>query len=245
MKLSGIKQDIINARKQTNRNPSEAQIKAENYKKGYFKWNGLTIKIENPKGSTRSGTSPEGKKWSTTMKHDYGYIGKTKSKADGDAVDIFMGDHPDSQIVHIVDQINKDGKFDEHKCILGAIDEKEARKTYLANYEKGWKCGKITALTVEQFKEWIMKGKTGKPLKKQELFKVSMIKMPAILSKAMKSHVAKGIAVGTVGESLTNVAKRKTRVSDAETLKDVGIGAGIGAGYGVIRRYAPKILKRS
>ena len=164
--------DIQQARKDTNTNPSEAQIKAENYKKGTFRWNGLVIKIENPKGSTRSGTSPDGKKWSIKMKYDYGYIGQTKGK-DGDAVDIFIGDHPESQIVYVVDQ-TYNGKFDEHKCVIGALDEEEARKTYLANYEKGWSgLGSIKALTVEQFKEWVKSGNTRKAINKQELFKVA------------------------------------------------------------------------
>ena len=172
-KAANVISDIMKARKETNINPTEKQIKAENYKKGTFKWNGLVIKLENPKGSTRSGTSPDGKTWSTTMKHDYGYVGATKSNSDGDAVDIFMGKHPESQVVYIVDQVNKDGSFDEHKCILGALTEDEARKTYLDNYEKGWTCGKITAMTIPHFKEWVMKGNTGKPVSGMKLFKVA------------------------------------------------------------------------
>ena len=98
IKYASMAHDIIVARKDTNIHPSEAQIEAENYKKGTFKWNGLVIKLENPKGSTRSGTSPEGKKWSITMKHDYGYLKSTKSLSDGDAVDIFMGKNPESPV---------------------------------------------------------------------------------------------------------------------------------------------------
>jgi len=172
VKIAGLRSDIAKARRDTNTNPSEAQIKAENYKKGSFPWKGLTIKIENPKGSTRSGTSDDGKQWSIVMKYDYGYIGATKSKADGDAVDVFIGSHPESEIVFIIDQTFR-GKFDEHKCVIGALTEDEARKTYLANYEKGWTCGKINSMTVDQFKEWVKKGNTGKPVSDQKLFKVS------------------------------------------------------------------------
>lgn len=165
--------DIQQARKDTNTNPSEAQIKAENYKKGTFRWNGLVIKIENPKGSTRSGTSSDGKKWSIQMKYDYGYIAEAQKSKDNDAIDVFIGDHPESQVVYVIDQMFN-GKFDEHKCVIGALDEEEARKTYLANYEKGWKgLGQIKALTVEQFKEWVKEGNTRKAINKQELFKVS------------------------------------------------------------------------
>jgi len=184
VKMAGIKADIAQARRDTNTNPTEAQIQAGNYKKGSFPWKGLTVKIENPKGSTRSGTDPSGKAWSVTMKYDYGYIARTSSDADGDAVDIFIGDHPESEIVFIIDQVDKSGKFDEHKCVIGALTEDEAIKTYLANYEKGWKCGPIRSLTVEQFKEWVMNGDTGKPLTKQT------IKISSNLLRALKPNEA-------------------------------------------------------
>ena len=163
---------LLKARKETNTNPSPKQIKAENYKKGVFQWNGLTIAIENPKGSVRSGVSPDGKKWSTKMANDYGYIKRTKSQADGDAVDVFIGDNLKSNIVYIVDQTNKDGSFDEHKCIIGANTIEDAKRTYLANYEKGWKCGKVTGMTIDHFKKWIYTGDTGKPVSELNLFRV-------------------------------------------------------------------------
>lgn len=172
VKLSEVKSDIQAARRNTDTSPSDAQIKAENYKKGKFRWNGLVIRLENPKGSIRSGTSDDGKEWSIKMKYDYGYIGSTKSKADGGAVDVFVGPHPDSKVVHVIDQMFK-GKFDEHKCVIGAKDKEEAKKVYLANYEKGWKCGPINSMTVDQFKEWVKKGNTGKPVSDQKLFKIA------------------------------------------------------------------------
>ena len=169
IKLSGLKSDIQKARKDTNINPTEAQINAENYKKGSFKWNGLNIKIENPKGSIRSGTADNGKKWSIEMKYGYGYISNAQDAKDGDKIDIFIGDHPESQIVFVIDQMFK-GKFDEHKCVIGALTEEEAKKTYLANYEKGWTgLGAISYLTVDQFKEWAKKGNTKKPVKGQSI----------------------------------------------------------------------------
>jgi len=185
IKQAGLKADIVQARKDTNTNPSEAQIKAENYKKGVFRWNELVIKIENPKGSTRSGISPDGNKWSIKMKYDYGYIFNGQDGKDGDKIDIFIGDHPESEVVYVIDQMFN-GKFDEHKCVIGALTEEEAKKTYLANYEKGWKCGPITAMTVDHFKEWVKKGNTGKPVSKQELFKVAIMKCPRMIYKTAK-----------------------------------------------------------
>jgi len=59
---------------QIDTSPSEAQVEAGNYRKAKLSLHGLQISIENPKGSTRSGTSRSGKKWETTMAAHYGYI---------------------------------------------------------------------------------------------------------------------------------------------------------------------------
>ena len=99
--------------------PTEAQKEAGNYQKGHVNLHGLDISIENPRGSARSGVSPEGKKWETTLAHHYGYIRGTKGK-DKDHLDVFIGPNPDSELVFVVDQVDpKTGKFDEHKVMLG------------------------------------------------------------------------------------------------------------------------------
>ncbi len=68
--------------------------------------------------------------------------------------------------VFVVDQINADGSFDEHKCMMGYVTKKEASKAYLANYEKGWTgLGAITKMDMDDFKIWVMdKKETKKPL---------------------------------------------------------------------------------
>lgn len=64
------KKELEQARKVTETNPSEAQIAAENYRKGTVRLRGLEIAIENPKGSVRRGTDKSGKngsrKWPGT-----------------------------------------------------------------------------------------------------------------------------------------------------------------------------------
>ncbi|MFM4984812.1 LPD38 domain-containing protein [Aeromonas veronii] len=144
--------------------PTDAQKEAGNYKKGHLKLQGLDIALENPKGSTRSGTDKDGKAWQSTMAHDYGYIKRTLG-ADGDHVDVFIGEQPDSETVYVVDQVDpKTGKFDEHKVMMGFADEQAAQAGYLANYEKGWKgLGSIKAMSVEEFKRWVKGGDTTKP----------------------------------------------------------------------------------
>ncbi|MCV9380503.1 PLxRFG domain-containing protein [Aeromonas hydrophila] len=148
--------------------PTEAQKEAGNYKKGHIKLQGLDIALENPKGSTRSGTDQDGKAWQSTMTHDYGYIKRTLG-ADGDHVDVFIGDKPDSETVYVVDQVDpKTGKFDEHKVMMGFADEQAAREGYLGNYEAGWKgLGAIKAMPVESFKRWVKGGDTMSPIAAQ------------------------------------------------------------------------------
>ena len=154
---------IEEARAEVAQEPTEAQKEAGNYKKGHLTLQGLDIALENPKGSTRSGIDQDGKAWQSTMAHDYGYIKRTQG-ADGDHVDVFIGDKPDSETVYVVDQVDpKTGKFDEHKVMMGFADEQAARAGYLGNYEEGWKgLGAIKAMPVEDFKRWVTEGDTTK-----------------------------------------------------------------------------------
>ncbi|WP_039045379.1 LPD38 domain-containing protein [Plesiomonas shigelloides] len=155
--------DIEAARTEVNVAPTDAQKEAGNYKKGHVKLQGLDITLENPKGSVRSGTDATGKAWQSTMAHDYGYIKRTEG-ADGDHVDVFIGDNPESQNVYVIDQRNTDGTFDEHKVMLGFDDEASARAGYLANYSKGWKgLGDVRTMTMNEFKGWLTIGDTTKP----------------------------------------------------------------------------------
>lgn len=146
--------------------PTEAQKQAGNYKVGRIKFHGMDISIENPAGSVRSGTNKDGKAWENTLQHHYGYIRGTTAR-DGDHVDAFI--KPGAQTArtaYVIDQIDpKTGKYDEAKVILGADSEADAQAIYHANYEQGWQgMGAITAMPMEQFKDWIKTGKTKKPL---------------------------------------------------------------------------------
>lgn len=136
-------------------NPTEAQKEAGNYKKGHIKVDGLDITIEQPKGSIRRGTDANGKQWESEMHNTYGYIRGTES-VDGDHIDIFLSDNPTEGNVFVVDQINKDGSFDEHKVMYGFPDMESAKRAYLSNYEEGWQgLGSITEVKKEDFKKWI------------------------------------------------------------------------------------------
>lgn len=161
---SGKALDKTISKQDVNTDPSEAQKESGNYKKGKIRLYGLSISIENPKGATRSGVSDDGKKWSTKMKHHYGYIKRTEAR-DGDHVDVFIGACPDSDKVFIVNQ-KFNGKFDEHKVMMGFKTKEDAEKGYMANYEKGWKgLGSIHELSVPEFKSWLDNGNTKKEYK--------------------------------------------------------------------------------
>lgn len=136
-------------------NPTEAQKEAGNYKKGHIKINGFDVTIEQPAGSVRSGKDANGKEWSVTMNNTYGYIRGTES-VDGDHIDVFLGPDMNSDMVYVVDQVNTDGSFDEHKVMMGFSSLEDARSAYLSNYEEGWQgLGNITGVALDEFKKWI------------------------------------------------------------------------------------------
>lgn len=203
--------------------PTEAQQEAGNYKKGHVKLHGLDISIENPKGSIRSGTDEDGKAWEVTMEHHYGYLKRTEG-ADGDHVDVFLGDSPDSDTVFIVDQVNpKTGKFDEHKVLLGFADMESAKAAYLANYQKGWKGMKlISAMSLVEFKNWLKDGDTTKPLVLESETKAGSgetkaserdTKPPEPETKPIEPETPAHTGVLTSGED--DVAAPSTKIADA------------------------------
>jgi hypothetical protein len=132
---------------------------------------GLGIAIENPKGSVRKWRDPKtGESGETTIVTPYGYVEDTKG-ADGEEVDVFVGPHPESDKVFVINQRRVDDyrRFDEHKVVLGARTIDEARSIYLRNYDKkGPKMlGSIRVWSVERFKRWLEKrGKKNEPVRK-------------------------------------------------------------------------------
>lgn len=145
---------------ETETEPTEAQKKAGNYKKGHLSFGGYDYTVETPKGVTRSGKDEQGKPWSVTMHDTYGYI-LGKIGVDGDHIDMFINDAADLDTfdgnVYVVDQVNPEtGDFDEHKVMYGYPDEAAATKAYLSNYSKGWKgLGKVTSVPKATFDKWL------------------------------------------------------------------------------------------
>lgn len=145
---------------ETETEPTEAQKKAGNYKKGHLSFGGYDYTVETPKGVTRSGKDEQGKPWSVTMHDTYGYI-LGKIGVDGDHIDMFINDAADLDTfdgnVYVVDQVNPEtGEFDEHKVMYGYPSEEAATEAYLANYSKDWKgLGKVTSVSKATFDKWL------------------------------------------------------------------------------------------
>ena len=157
----GLQAAVEAASAEVNTEPTEAQKKAGNYKKGHVTIGSFDITIENPAGSVRRGVDADGKEWSTTMANAYGEIRGTQS-VDGDPIDVFLATDMDAwngRKVFVVDQTNTDGSFDEHKVMLGFNSSEEAIKAYLANYDDSWAKThpglRISEVSLDDFKKWV------------------------------------------------------------------------------------------
>lgn len=150
---------LFDAEQEVDINPTEAQKSAGNYKKGHINIDGYDITIETPKGSERSGVDTNGQPWSVTMNNTYGYIRGTEG-VDGDHIDVFLSDNPAGGKVYVIDQMNEDGSFDEHKVMYGFNSALAAKRAYMKNYSPGWKgLGKTTEVSKEVFNEWVKSSK--------------------------------------------------------------------------------------
>lgn len=160
-------EEIEQARQATDTEPTDAEKDSGEYSQGEVSLLGLDIAIENPKGSERSSTTQEGEQWSVSIAHDYGYIKGTKG-ADGDEVDVFIGPDLESERVFVINQVDKDGAFDEHKVMLGFDSKEAAEQGYLSNYPAGWNMGSMQEMTVDQLNAWLPTASDGVPATKAE-----------------------------------------------------------------------------
>ena len=155
--------DVERAAAETDTEPTPAQAEAGNYRKGKVRLNGFEIAIENPKGSTRRGTAPDGTEWANRMGGHYGDLKGTEG-ADGDNLDVFVGDNPASSRVFVVDQVNEEGSFDETKTLMGYDSLEEARQAYLSSYDENWQgLGDIAETSIDDFRQWVREGNTRAP----------------------------------------------------------------------------------
>ena len=144
-------------------------------RKGHIDFQGLDIRVQNPSGTLRSGISPSGQTWETSMEADYGYIAGTEGK-DGEDVDVFVGPDKDAQSAYII-TIMKPPSFenvDEQKVMLGYNTGAEAKRAFLRHYDSPRFFGSMIAMTMTDFKKKVME--TDGKLLKSTLFWACMEK---------------------------------------------------------------------
>lgn len=210
---------------ETETNPSDAQKESGNYKKGHIKFGGYDYTIENPKGSTRSGKDANGKEWKVTMHDTYGYI-RGKFGKDGDHLDMFINDKADldnwNGDVFVVDQVNPDGSFDEHKVMYGYDSMDDAEKAYLANYSEGWQgLGNITGVSKDEFDKWLdTSNRKLKPF--ADYAKVKFSQAQSVTEPRQSLDDIKPVSVGAFG-NIYNQFRGKAKAA-IEFLKKLGSG---------------------
>ena len=210
---------------ETETNPSDAQKESGNYKKGHIKFGGYDYTIENPKGSTRSGKDSDGKEWKVTMHDTYGYI-RGKFGKDGDHLDMFINDKADLDNwdgdVFVVDQVNPDGSFDEHKVMYGYDTMDDAEKAYLANYSEGWQgLGGITGASKAEFDKWLdTSNRKLKPF--ADYAKVKFSQAQSVAEPRQSLDDIKPVSVGAFG-NIYNQFRGKAKAA-IEFLKKLGSG---------------------
>lgn len=210
-KIGSLAGDIAAAAKQTNTDPTPGQQEAGNYRKGRVTIQGLTVAIENPQGSTRSGVSPDGKAWQTKMRAHYGYFQQTEGR-DADPIDVFVGPEPDSEVVFVINQLDPTTKkFDEHKVMLGWTNEAAARQAYLDHYEKGWQgLGEIRSMTVSQFKQWLAGDKTSRPAPD---VKVAMpVFQQALIAEMSQPRIGGNFSLGGLRDFASQYVRRGEQI---------------------------------
>lgn len=221
---------LKSAIEETETNPSDAQKESGNYKKGHIKFGGYDYTIENPKGSTRSGKDANGKEWKVTMHDTYGYI-RGKFGKDGDHLDMFINDKADLDNwdgdVFVVDQVNPDGSFDEHKVMYGYDSMNDAEKAYLANYSKGWKgLGNITGASKTEFDKWLdTSNRKLKPF--ADYAKVKFSQAQSVSEPRYSLKDIKPVGVGAFG-NIYNQFRGNAKAA-IEFLKKVRGGEAVGA----------------
>lgn len=200
--------------------PTPAQARAGNYSAAHIVVGGLPITIETPMGHVRSGTGPDGERWSVRMSADYGYVKRTEG-ADGDHVDVYLGPLAHGAEfcpVWVIDQCDADSKaFDEHKVMLGFLDVEHARHAYTAAFSDGRgpdRTGAVTRMSFDGFVAWLKSGRTKLPLNYRK---------SASIVVAVPSYGASTCSCG--GSTLTTPTPAEKAASAATDPKTMGLFA--------------------
>lgn len=112
---------------------------------------GLPVVVENPAGSVRRWSQPDGSSGETVMTCDYGYFDGTRG-ADREGVDVFLGPDRGCRTAYVVHQMRPPDftKYDEDKVMAGFSSKDEAVRAYLDNYDDPRFLGAVTEIPVEE-----------------------------------------------------------------------------------------------
>lgn len=113
---------------------------------------GITILVENPRGSTRSGVDPDGKAWSVTMRDHYGEIPQAIG-ADNDPLDVYVGTDLDADDVYIMrTKYPRTSAFDEVKVFLGFASRASALQSFRSHYTRAGFLHSVVTWTFDDFR---------------------------------------------------------------------------------------------
>lgn len=117
----------------------------------------LPVVVEAKRGAVRwPGAAP--------LLADYGYIpGVASAEGRQEWMDVFLGPDQQSPDVWVADMLTFDGRFEEHKVMLGFNDERDARETFLRLYGET-KLLELTHLSVGELHAWLDAKEFGVPL---------------------------------------------------------------------------------
>jgi len=131
------------------------------------KVHGLTAVIETPKGYSRHGKTPDGKSWHQVMPYHYGYLRGIEG-ADGDSLDVALGDDPSSDWVYVFDQAHlpggKKSGFDESKVFANFSSQGDALRAFKAGHHQAERVFMdFTPMQATDFKAWLASADLHKP----------------------------------------------------------------------------------
>ncbi|MCK4858015.1 MAG: hypothetical protein KAT58_08610, partial [candidate division Zixibacteria bacterium] len=134
----------------------EATLRKAFKLQGHIEYQGLSIAVENRKGSTRKWKDADGNTGKTKMQVAYGYLKRTRG-ADGDEIDCFVGPDPRAENVYVVEQLNPATDiYDESKAMIGFGSQDLAVACYREHYDKPDKfILTVSPMKMDQFKRWI------------------------------------------------------------------------------------------
>jgi hypothetical protein len=113
-------------------------------------WHGVPVSVEFDIGDVKRGIGDYGEVWTNEYTVPYGEIPSSRTLADGEGVDVYLGPDLEAPPVFVVHQLKRDGTFDEDKVMLGFPSREEAVKAY-GRHGPSWGFGSVDEMTAEQF----------------------------------------------------------------------------------------------